>query len=132
MNTSATLQHTIQIRPSRLAALLVAVVMLTAVTTWSVGNISDTSHSSAPEPEVVASSYVEGVTALSPGERAAIYGNVPSDLQRAIAVSSLSPAQQAATFGNVPQTPQYVDGITHLTPAQLAAMFGNVPFDSTP
>jgi hypothetical protein len=158
MTTTATLQHTIQIRPSRLAALLVAVAMLTAVTTWSVGNVADhASHTSAPKSEAVSSAYVDGVTALSPEQRAATYGNVPTDLQRAVTVSHLnpaeqaaiygnvsssqefvdgvthlSPAQQAAIYGNVSTSQQFLDGMTHLTPAQLAAMFGNVPFDSTP
>ena len=82
MSTSATLPSTIHIRPSRLAGLLVAVAILTGVTTWSVSQVTTESHARSslqPRPGVIAGpatkAYVEGVTALTPDQRAAIFGN---------------------------------------------------------
>jgi hypothetical protein len=83
MSTSATLPSTIQIRPSRLAGLLVAVAIVTGVTTWSVSQVTTESHArSSPQSDVVSSpgsatkAYVDGVTGLTLDQQAAIYGNV--------------------------------------------------------
>ena len=132
MSTSATLQRTVQIRPSRLAALIVAVAVLTGVTTWSVSNATTHSQSRSSGSDNVSATYVNGVTALSPAEQAAIYGNVPTNPERAAAVAALSPTELAAGFGNVSPAQQYLDGVTHLSPTDLAAVFGNVPIDGTP
>ena len=138
MSTSATLQHTVQIRSNRFAALLVAVATLTAVTTWAVGNITD-SQSSSPKAGVTSSpssdteAYVDGVTALTPEQQAAIYGNLTASQQHVDEITALSPGELAAIYGNVSPTEQYVDGVTALTPEQQAAIYGNVPtFNSTP
>ena len=83
MSTSATLPSTIQIRPSRLAGLLVAVAIVTGVTTWSVSQVTTESHTrSSPQSDVVSSpgsatkAYVDSVTALTLDQQADIYGNV--------------------------------------------------------
>ena len=102
MSTPATLQHTVQIRPSRLAALIVAVAVLTGVATWSVSDATTHSQGTSSDSEHVSSTYVDGVTALTPAEQTAIYGNVPTNLERAAAVAALSSTELAAIFGNVP------------------------------
>ena len=72
MSTSA-LQHTVQIRPSRLAGLLVAVAVLTAATTWSASKLEESHNSGTAEPAVISSSgaaakaYVDSVMALTAG-----------------------------------------------------------------
>jgi len=81
VNTSATLPSTIQIRASRLAGLLVAVAIVTGVTTWSVSQVTTESHApSSPQSDVVSSpgsaTKADDVTALTLEQRAAIYGNV--------------------------------------------------------
>ena len=83
MSTSATLPSTAQIRPSRLVGLLVAVVIVTGVTTWSVSQVTTESHAgSSPPSEVVSSpgpaaeAYPDGVAALPLDQQAAAYGNV--------------------------------------------------------
>ena len=96
MSTSATLQHTIQIRPSRFAGLLVAVATLTAVATWSIGNVNESSPSRATAslasaPSSSAKAYVDGVTALTPAQQAAIFGNLTEPQQHVEAITSLSP-----------------------------------------
>jgi len=120
MSTSAAVQHNIQIRPSRLAALLVAVATLTAVTTWSVGSAVDSNGSA--KTKTVASTYVDEVVGLTPAQQAAMFGNVSVADQ----IARLSPAQQAAIYGNVLPSAQYVDGVVAMSPAQRAAAFGNV------
>jgi hypothetical protein len=128
MSTSATVQHTVQIRPGRLAGLVLAVATLTAATTWSVTNAMSDTRSNSPKGE--SSGYVAEVSALTPEQQAAIWGNVPSGEQHARTVSSLSPEELAAAYGNVSPTEQYVDGIVGMTPVERAAAFGNV--SSTP
>ena len=89
MSTSATLPSTIQIRPSRLAGLLVAVAIVTGVTTWSVSQVTTESHASSPKSEVVSSlapatkAYVDGVVALDAEQRAALFGNLSDPAVRA-------------------------------------------------
>ena len=83
MSTSATLPSTIQIRPSRLAGLLVAVAIVTGVTTWSVSQVTTESQARSsppsnvvPSPNSATKAYGDGVTALTLEQQAAIYGNV--------------------------------------------------------
>ena len=86
MSTSATLPSTIHIRPSRLAGLLVAVAIVTGVTTWSVSQVTTESHApsssnsdlvSSPDPATKAyCTDRRGPTARPLTQRAAIYGNV--------------------------------------------------------
>jgi len=109
MSTSA-VQHTVQIRPSRLAGLLVAVAVLTAATTWSASKL-DESHSSATADPAVSSSsggaakaYVDSVMALTAGQRAAIYGNVMVSDQHVNDIVALSPGERAAIYGNLPMS----------------------------
>ncbi len=137
MNTSATLQHTIQIRPSRFAGLLVAVATLTAVATWAIGNVNESSPSRATAsvasaPSSSTKAYVDGVTALTAEQRASIYGNVSSAQHYVDGVTALTAEQRASIYGNVSSAQHYVDDVTALTPAELAATYGNVPVGSTP
>ena len=53
MSTSVIHPNTIQIRPSRLAGLVVGVAILTSVTTWSVSRVTDSQATIDPKPEVV-------------------------------------------------------------------------------
>ena len=79
MSSSVTVPSTIQIRPSRLTGLVVAVAILSGVTTWSVSQVTTESHTGGgPKSEAVSATkaYVEGVTALTPEQRAAVFGNV--------------------------------------------------------
>src|SRR6476646_3731143 len=83
MSTSATLPTTIQIRPSRLAGLLVAVAIVTGVTTWTITQVTTESHArSSPNSDVVSSpgpttkAYADGATALTLDQQAAIYGSM--------------------------------------------------------
>lgn len=133
MSTSVTLPNTIQIRPSRLAGLLVAVAIVTGVTTWSVSQFTTDSHvSSSPKSDLVSSpgpatkAYVDDVVALDAEQRAAIFGNLYPTQQYMQDVTALSPEQQAAIWGNVSPTHQYVNGVTALTSEQQAAIYGNV------
>jgi hypothetical protein len=133
MSTSATLPSTIQIRPSRLAGLLVAVAILTGVTTWSVNQATTESdvHGS-PEAGVMSSAgsateaYVDAVVALDAEQRAAIFGNLNPTQRYVQAVTALSPKEQAAIWGNVSATQQYVNAVSALTSEEQAAVYGNV------
>ena len=85
MSTSA-VQHTVQIRPSRLAGLLVAVAVLAAATTWSASKLDESHNSATAAPQVSSSgaaskAYVASVIALTEEQRAAIYGNVTASDQ---------------------------------------------------
>ena len=92
MSTTATLPSTIQIRPSRLAGLLVAVAILAGVTTWSVNQVTTETHASSslqsdvvPSPGFATMGYDHGVgvTALTLDQQAAIYGKVyPNQSQK--------------------------------------------------
>ena len=133
MSTSATLPNAIQIRPSRLAGLLIAVAILSGVTTWSVSQAMTDAHvGTSPKSDVASSpgpatkTYVDGVVALGAEDRAAIFGNLYPAEQYVQAVTALSAEQQAAIWGNVSPTHQYVNDVTALTPEQQAAIYGNV------
>ena len=133
MTTSATLPNTIQVRPSRLAGLLVAVAVMTGVTTWSVSQLTTESHGrSSPKSHVASSpnlstnAYVDGVVALNAEQRAAIFGNLSPTQRYVQSVDALSPEQQAAIWGNVSPTEQYVNAVIALTPGQRAAIWGNI------
>jgi hypothetical protein len=133
MNTSTTLPNAIQIRPSRLAGLLIAVAILTGVTTWSVSQATTESHSrSSPKSDLVSSpgpatkAYGDSVAALDAEERAAISGNLSPTQQYARAVRALSPERQAAIWGNVSPTQQYARTVMALSAEQQAAIYGNV------
>ena len=148
MSTSATLPSTIQIRPSRLTGLVVAVAILTGVATWSVNQVTTESHASGnPKSEVVstpgsaAKAYVDGVVALDPEQRAAVFGNL-FPTQSPQSVNALSPELQAVNVAptqspqsvnalspelqavNVAPTQRYPDAIAALPRDQLVAMFG--------
>jgi hypothetical protein len=107
MSTSA-VQHTVQIRPSRLAGLLVAVALVTAASTWSASKVDESHHTATAEPTAIASSgapandYVHGIVALTGEQRAAIYGNVTASVQHVNEIVALSPSARAAIYGNVP------------------------------
>ena len=147
MSTSATLPSTIQIRPSRLAGLLVAVALLTGVTTWSISQVTTESPArsntraalgdqtarrtlgtptSQRPASVPPQAYADSVAALDAEQRAAIFGNLYPTQRYVQSVNALSPEQQAAIWGNVSPTHQYLNGVTALTPEQQAAIYGNV------
>ena len=133
MSTSAAVPSTIQIRLIHLAALLVAVAIVTGVTTWSVSQVTTESHvRSSPMSNVVSSpgratkAYVDGVVTLDAERRRAIFGNLTPTQLYLQGVNALGPAQRAAIWGNVSPTQQYVNGVTALTPEQQAAVYGNV------
>ena len=132
MSTSATVPSTIQIRPSRLAALLVAVALLSGVTAWTVRQVTTESHvRSSPKSDVVSSpgpatkAYVDEVVSLDAEQRAAIFGNLSPTERYLQGVTALNPEQQAAIWGNVSPTQQYVSAVAALTPEQQAAVYGN-------
>lgn len=108
MNTSATLPNSIQMRPSRLTGLVVGVAILTGVTTWSVSQITtDSGASGTPKSGVVSSAdatktYVDGVVALSPGQQAAVYGNVAQQEAYVGSVNAHSPELQAVDISRTP------------------------------
>jgi hypothetical protein len=162
MNMTTTIPTTIQIRRGRFLGLVVAVALLAAAVTLvldiTVGGRSQPSHAATPTREEVLSplsptarQYVEAISAMSPRERAAIYGTNPVEAlafptdarQYANAVAAMTPQELAATYGNVrvigqrdisstaavvaglgPTERAYVEGIMALTPEQLAAGFG--------
>ena len=132
MSTSATLPNTIQIRPSRLAGLFVAVAIVTGVTTWSVSQFTTESHArSSPASDVVSPSpatqaYVNAVVALDAQQRTAIFGNLTPTQRYVQGVAALTPEQQAAIWGNVSPNQQYVNAVRALTPEQQSAIYGNV------
>jgi hypothetical protein len=147
MSTTATLPNTIQIRPSRLAGLLVAVAILTGVTTWSVSQITTEAHTrsnpgaalddqtprrtldtptSQRPASVLPQAYADRVVALDAEQRAAIFGNLYPAQRYVQDVIGLNPEEQAAIWGNVSPTQPYLTGVTALTPEQQAAIYGNV------
>jgi len=108
MNTSA-LQHKVQIRPSRLAGLLVAVAVLAAATTWSASKLDESHNSATAAPQVspsgaAAKAYVAGMIALTEEQRAAMYGNVTASDQHVKDIVALSPAERVAIYGNLPMS----------------------------
>ena len=132
MSTSTTLPSTIQVRPVRLAALLVAVAVVTGVATWSVSQVTtespdrSSSKTEMSSPGLATKAYVDGVVALDAEQRAAIFGNLTPTQRYLQGVNALGPAHRAAIWGNVSPTQQYVNAVTALTPEQQAAVYGNV------
>ena len=121
MSTSATLPNSIQMRPSRLTGLVVGVAILTGVATWSVSQVTTESHNSAsPKSEVVsaAKAYVDGIVALSPAQRAAIYGNVAPLEPSVQSVNALSPELQSVDVSGTP----YVGSLNALNPDSHALL----------
>jgi hypothetical protein len=106
--SSPTLQHTIHIRHSHFAGLVVAVAALTAATTWFASNLDDPHVGTAARPDVIASSsaaadeYVDDVRALTVAQRTAIYGNVSASQQQVSDIVALSDDERAAVYGNLP------------------------------
>ena len=48
--------------------------------------------------------HVNDIVALSPGERAAVYGNVTASDQHVNDIVALSPGERAAIYGNLPMS----------------------------
>ena len=119
MSISATLPNTIQMRPSRLTGLVLGVAILTGVATWSVSQVTTESHNSAgPKSEAVsaAKAYVDGIVALSPAQRAAIYGNVAPLEPSVQSVNALNPELQSVGSSRTP----YVGSLNALNPERPA------------
>jgi hypothetical protein len=124
VSTTATLPNTIQMRPSRLTGLVVGVAILTGVATWSVTQVTTESHSTgSPKSEVVSTSpaakaYIDGVVALSPAQRAAIYGNVAPVEPSVRSANAQSPELQAVDISLTP----YVGSLNALNPDAQARL----------
>ena len=122
MNATTSVPTTIQLRPTRLAGLMVAAAAVAAVVTWAllvfaVNQGTENAQRDISSSDAVLSSlttqqrqYVEGVMALSPAELAATYGTGRGDV-----VSTLSP-----------EVRRFVEGISSMSPEQIAAGYGNV------
>ncbi len=100
MNATTTIQSgTIQMKRSHLVGLVVGVAALSvALTTGAQAVLDSTDNRASSEP-----SYVEGVTAMTPEQLAATWGNIPVSNPRQDyidAVSAMTPAERAATWGN--------------------------------
>ena len=130
MSTSATLPNTIQMRPSRLTGLVVGVAILTGVATWSVSQVATDSHATGtPKSDVVTTSgaatqaYVDGLVALNPEQRAAMYGNVGLRTPYVGSVNTLNPEAQAGLQRAADLTAiadwARAEGLTGLSPASL-------------
>ena len=152
MNATTSVPTTIQLRPTRLAGLMVAAAAVAAVVTWAllvfaVNQGTENAQRDIASNDAVLSSlttqqrqYVEGVMALSPAELAATYGTGRGDVVSTLSpqvrrfvegISSMSPEQIAAGYGNVlstldPQVRNFVEGISSMSPEQIAAGYGNV------
>jgi hypothetical protein len=152
MNASTSVPTTIQLRPTRLAGLLVAAAAVAAVVTWAllvfaVNQGTENAQRDISSSDAVLSSlttqqrqYVEGVMALSPAELAATYGTGRGDVVSTLdpeirrfveGIASMSPEQIAAGYGNVlstldPQVRRFVEGSASMSPEQIAAGYGNV------
>jgi hypothetical protein len=127
VSTSVSLPNTIQIRPSRLTGLVVGVAILTGVTTWSVSQVTRESHTSSTTKSAFASSqatatktYVDGVIALDPEHRAAIFGNVSPAQPSVWSVNAATPELQAVGVDqNAIAKWARAEGLTGLSPASL-------------
>jgi hypothetical protein len=99
MNATTTIHSgTVQMKRSHLVGLVVGVAALSvALTTGAQAVLDSTDNRAIPAP-----SYVEGVTAMTPEELAATFGNVPVYSTQAYvdAVSEMTSAERAATWGN--------------------------------
>jgi len=124
MNITTTIPGQIEIRRSRLAALVVAVATLVAVVTWALTAYAFDNGSAQAEPQTLTRTSV--LTSLTPSERR--YVN---------AITSMSPAALRAAFGTdatsaraavlatlTPTERRHVLQVLALTPRQLAAVFG--------
>jgi hypothetical protein len=121
VNTAATLPAIIHIKRRHFISLVVAIAVLTAAISGTLVTVASDHRPARAEAsgrtteEVLAAldpgarRYVESVMALSPLQRAAVYGRDPLD------VLQLDPRSR-----------QYVEAIMALTPEQLAAGFGNL------
>lgn len=122
MSTSATLPSTTQIRPSRLMGLLVAVAIVTGITTWSVSQVTNEDDARS-NPQAALGDQTARRTLSTPTSQRPASVLPPA---YAVSVAALSDEQRAAIWGNVSPTRQYVDAVTALTPEHQAATSGNV------
>lgn len=124
MNVTTTIPAQIEIRRSRLAALVVAVAAVVAMVTWALTAYAFDSGSAQSEPQTLTRASV--LTSLTPSERR--YVN---------AITSMSPIARRAAFGTdatsaraavlatlTPTERRHVLQVLTLTPRQLAAVFG--------
>jgi hypothetical protein len=82
------------------------VAILTGVAAWSIGHVNTESQPSRKSEVASASpaakAYVDGVVALSPGQRAAIYGNVAPLEPSVRSVNAQSPELQSVDVSSTP------------------------------
>ncbi len=127
MNATTTIHSgTVQMKRSHLVGLVVGVAALSvALTTGAQAVLDSTDNRASSAP-----SYVEGVTAMTPEELAATFGNVPVYSTRAYvdAVAAMTPEELAATWGNLSvgnPRQDFIDAVTEMTSAERAATWGN-------
>jgi hypothetical protein len=117
-------------RPSRLTGLVVGVAILTGVVTWSVSQVAtDSPASGTSKSEAVSTSgaaaqaYVDGVVALSPEQRAALYGTLAQSEPYVGSLNALRPETQAELrrAADLAATADWAraEGLTGLSPASL-------------
>ena len=132
MSTSATLPNAIQIRPSRLVGLLIAVAIVSGVTTWSVSQAMTDAHvGTSPKSDVASSpgpatkTYVDGVVVLGAEDRA---GSSETCTQRRSTCkpSQLSAPNSKSHLGQRLPNPSIRERRHCTSPEQQAAIYGNV------
>jgi hypothetical protein len=144
MTVSPSIPATLEIRRSRLLALLATVAVAAGGITWAVAASAGSTASSSPSMTPAGREYVQGITSLSRLEQAAAFGG-PGAVLDALrlseqekryvnGVTSMDLVEQAAAFGGPgavldalgldPQDAAYVKAIESLTPAQVAAGYG--------
>lgn len=92
--TATTSSSTVQIKRSHFAAVIVGVAALGASLSLTARGALDDNRAGAGSHR---SRYVEEVTSMSAGDRAATYGNV---IDHATAIVWMPPTAQAAAYGN--------------------------------
>ena len=110
---------------SHLVGLVIGVAALSvALTTGAQAVLDSTDNRPSSAP-----SYVEGVTAMTPEELAATFGNVPvSSTQGYVdAVAAMTPAERAATWGIPLVNPYhgYADAVERDDSGRARATWGN-------
>ena len=128
MTASHSIPTTLEMRPSRLVAIVVLVAAVTAAITWALVTFAGGSGTEATQGSVRPSTSQQN---------AAIpfaLGLSPQGSQYVQGITSLSRLEQAAAFGGHggvldalklrARDKQYVHGITSLSPAERAAAFG--------
>jgi hypothetical protein len=126
MNATTTINPgTVQIKRSHLVGLVVGVAAPSIGLSTGAQAVLDSSSNRASSTP----SYVEGVTAMTPDELAATFGNLPVySTQYVEAVRAMTLEELAATWGNISVSnarQDFIDAVSEMTPAERAATWGN-------